>query len=135
VGTNTAQKTWFVPGSFNVRVKARCAVHTFIESAWSPVLAVGVETITSPDIPIGPTTVPVNVQNNYTIGGSLSILGHSVEYWVDWGDNTNSGWVSGPTVSKTWTAIGFYVISVRARCVTDPLIFSGWAFLPVDVTP
>ena len=34
----------------------------------------------------------VNVSNTYTMGGAVCSLGDPVQYNIDWGDGTNSGW-------------------------------------------
>ncbi len=57
-GSATQSKTWTVAGTYSVRARARCAVHTNIVSSWSSSLSV---TINGADLIIsaltGPTTV------------------------------------------------------------------------------
>jgi hypothetical protein len=138
--TASASKTWFSGGTFAVRTKARCATHTFVESDWSQALQVQVETITTPNAPSGPISVSliVNPTNTYTVSGAVSNLGHAVQYFIDWGDNTNTGWLAAGTTTgdKTWTAVGAYLVTVRARCSVDNQALSGWSSpLSVTVTP
>ncbi len=131
VGTTSAQKGWFVEGQYTVRAKARCALHTFIESDWSEELTVEIEVVTQPIIFEGPLTVTAGLPNDYKTGGSFSNFGHPIEYLFDWGDGTNSGWRSEGedgtvTVSKSWNLPRTYPIRVRARCKTHPTILSPW---------
>jgi hypothetical protein len=73
-------------------------------------------------------------QYTYSTGGAFSNLsGHQVQYFFDWGDGTNSGWlpVGTTTAPKTWpspnaTNKGVYSVQARARCVTDTLAVSVW---------
>ncbi len=127
VGTLSAPKTWGTGGTYSVRAKARCSIHTQLESDWSPALKVDVETVSAPNTPIGPECARINIANTYTIGGAVSSLGHGVQYLVSWGDGTDSGWISGPTANKTWTAAGTYSVLVFARCSADPLVLSPWS--------
>jgi hypothetical protein len=56
----------------------------------------------------------------------LSNIDHSVQYFFDWGDGTNSGWLPVGTVgaSKQWTSPGTYPVKAQARCDTDTNITS-----------
>ncbi len=57
--------------------------------------------------------------------------GDNMYYYVDWGDNTNTGWI-GPydanatiEVSHSWAKMGRYVVKVRAR--DDNGLMSTWS--------
>ncbi len=118
-----------------------------LSQTWSSGLAVTVEAVSAPAMLSGPTSGLPNVQYTYSTGGSTSNLGHQVQYFFDWGDDTNSGWlpVGVTTASKAWTAgmLNGYIIKTRARCATDPLAVSGWSaqltvnieFVTVPTTP
>jgi hypothetical protein len=68
---------------------------------------------------------------------NLSNLDHSVQYLIDWGDGTNSGWLPVGTVgaSKSWTSPGTYLVRAQARCDSDTSEVSKWSSaLSVTVT-
>jgi photosystem II stability/assembly factor-like uncharacterized protein len=75
---------------------------------------------TTPDAPSGPTNGIINVEYEFT-ASTTDPEGDDVYYWFDWDDGTNSGWL-GPytsgapvTESHTWTAVGVYHITVKAK--------------------
>lgn len=84
------------------------------------------ETISTPSAPNGPTSISPNVTSTYFTGESLSSLDHSIQYFFDWGDGTNSGWLPVGTVgaSKAWTSAGTYSLKAQARCATDTSVVS-----------
>jgi len=137
----SASKAWSSTGSYAVKAEARCAIHTQIESGWSEPLLVNIsatEIISTPNVLYGPTNgIPDNTYS-YTTGGSSSNFGHSVQYLFDWGDGTNSGWLSVGTISAThsWSSSGTYLIKVQARCATDTNVTSSWSgSLAVNIGP
>lgn len=79
------------------------------------------ETISTPATPNGPTNIGTNVPASFFTGESLSSLDHSVQYFLDWGDGTNSGWLPTGTVgaTKSWATPGTYQVKAQARCDTD----------------
>jgi len=79
------------------------------------------ETISTPSKPNGPTSIAPNVSSTFYTGDSISSLNHSVQYLLNWGDGTNSGWLPVGTVgaSKSWTAPGTYQVTAQARDVSD----------------
>jgi len=79
------------------------------------------ETVSTPSTPNGPTNIGTNVLSTFFTGESLSSLDHSVQYFFDWGDGTNSGWLPTGTVgaTKSWTVPGTYQVKAQARCDTD----------------
>ena len=87
------------------------------------------ETISAPSTPNGPTNIAPNVSSTYYTGESLSSLDHSIQYFFDWGDGTNSGWLPVGTVkaSKSWTSAGTYQVKAQARCDTDTSEVSKWS--------
>jgi hypothetical protein len=141
VGTTSASKTWTTTGVFTVKVRARCATHTNVVSNWSRLaVSIGVETVSAPTTPIGPTfgvvnnysqtEYPFDKSYSYTTGGSTSSLGHPVQYFIDWGDGTNSGWLPVTpnmtiSASQTWTKGGVFTIKATARCATDTSFVSN----------
>ena len=63
--------------------------------------------------------------------------GDTIFYYIDWGDNTNSGWLgsynSGQTVSvsNSWDSEGTYTVKVKAKDIYDAE--SDWATLTVTM--
>ena len=97
------------------------------------------ETISVPTTPTGPSfgvvnnysqsEYPFDKSYSFTTGGSTSSAGHPIQYQIDWGDGTNSGWLPvGPTMtisaSKTWTKGGVFTVKATARCATHTDIVS-----------
>jgi uncharacterized repeat protein (TIGR02543 family) len=64
-GSSTQSKTWASAADYQVRARARCAIHTAIVSGWSTFLTVS---ITQAAVPCTITTVPVGLQ--VTIDGA-----------------------------------------------------------------
>jgi len=87
------------------------------------------ETISTPTIPSGVTSVNTDRSYSYSTGGSSSSLGHNIQYFFDWGDGTNSGWLPAGTTSasKSWASAGTYPVMAKARCETDPSVESNWS--------
>jgi hypothetical protein len=89
----------------------------------------------TPDLS-GPDSGTVDTRYNYTMS-TTDPDGDAVYYWIDWGDNTNSGWVgsyaSGETITvdHTWSKKGTYDIKVKAKDVYGAE--SDWATLQVKM--
>ena len=145
IGTTSVGKAWANPGTYAVRARARCGVHTVVISDWSPVLTVTLvpglppptETISPPFIEAyGPTdrgsiytagniiSGRRSIPYTFTFRSGVSSLGHAVEHQFDWGDGTFSDWGSS---KKAWSTSGTYLIKVRARCVQHPTVVSDWS--------
>ncbi len=130
-GSSTQSKTWTAGGTYNVRVRARCAIDPSVITNWSPGLTVTmtvIEIVSTPNPPTGPTTGIPGVSYPYTTGGSTSNFGHFVEYQFDWkGDGSDlSAWGSS-TQSKAWNVAGIYNVRARARCAIDSSVVSNWS--------
>lgn len=97
--------------------------------------AIPSETLSVPTTPMGPAKAKAGTAYLFSIGGAVSSLGDQVEYFFDWGDETDSGWLtSGITnTSKSWISPGTYAIKARARCAIHPLVVSAWSG-PLTVT-
>ena len=67
-----------------------------------------IESISPPQFLTGPVMGLPNITYTYTTGGSVSNLGHPVQYFFDWGDDTDSNWlpVGVTSAQKTWTQGG-----------------------------
>jgi hypothetical protein len=124
VGTMSTDGSWSVPGTYSVSVEARCKDHHHVLSDYSPALSVTIaagvtsETVSTPNVPTGPSSGVIECDHRFTAGGSNSSQGHAVEYRFSWGDGTISAW--GTTKAKgNWSLPGIYGIQVEARCATD----------------
>jgi hypothetical protein len=67
-----------------------------------------IESLSTPAVPTGPDTGFTDTVYTFTAGGSSSNLGHDVQYLIDWGDGTDSGWLAVGTTSaqKSWSSAG-----------------------------
>jgi len=96
---------------------------------------------TSNDPPNRPT---ITGETNGNVGESYDYTFTAVDpdesiiwYYIEWGDNSNSGWVgpynNGQTITRshTWSAKGIYNISCKAK---DPYDDEGpWGYLEVEM--
>lgn len=83
------------------------------------------ETITTPGRPSGPSSGYVYTSYTYSTSGAISNAGHSLQYRFQWGDGSNSGWLSSKSASKTWSVANTYSVTVQARCATHTNVLSG----------
>ena len=135
VNSITESHIWKHFGDYPVKVKARCAADTSVESGWSDYLLVFIfpETVSTPTSPDGNDKACLWGTYVYTTHGSESSLKHSVEYQFDWeGDGKSDlspwgGTLTGFSQSKTWTTTGTHIVKVHARCVQDTTHVSGWS--------
>lgn len=85
----------------------------------------------TPDAPSGPDTGFTNTEYSFT-ASTTHPEGNDIWYRFDWDDGTNSGWLGpyapGATVTayNTWTEVGVYDITVKAR---------DGEFIESDVSP
>jgi hypothetical protein len=140
--TNTQSTTrnhiWSTAGTYDIRVKASCAEHPEIESAWSPVTQVmiadpGVETIETPPVITGATTGVIGLNVNFASPVVVTSEGHNVEYRFDSGAGEITNWSAIRGVSFIWSTAGVYEVKTQARCALHPEIESGWS-PPLAVT-
>ncbi|MBI5605785.1 MAG: SBBP repeat-containing protein [Deltaproteobacteria bacterium] len=98
-------------------------------SAYSAVITLIAETISTPNTPSGSTSGTIVNLYTYSTGGSTSSFGHSLQYLMDWGDGTDSGWLAVGTTSasKSWASAGNYTVKVMARCALDTGFISSWS--------
>jgi subtilisin family serine protease len=133
VGQDSASHPWTGAGTYQVKVQARCSIHSNVVSNWSQtleaIISANPETISTPAVPNGPINGTISTAYAYSTGGSSSNLGHSLQYLFDWGDGTNSGWLPMGTTSasKSWASGGTYLVKAQARCVTHTSIVSSWS--------
>jgi hypothetical protein len=122
----SASHAWDLASVYPVKVRARCAAHTSIDTEWSDTLLVDVdEKITRPGAPAGPLFVCTGAEAEYSVDEATSSCGHSVEYTFEWGDGDTSPWGSSTSASHSWSAPGDYDVTVRARCEDHTWAFSA----------
>ena len=111
---------WDELGDFEIVVTLRCSDHTDVSDMVSHWITITEETINPPSID-GPSTGEIDVQYDFTVGGSSS-AGHEMQYLVDWKDGSDTGWVdfgAGVTsaeVSHSWGSAETFAIEVGVRC-------------------
>ncbi len=93
------------------------------------------ETLTAPEAPIGPSAVDARSTYTYYVGGSTGSRGEPVQYCIDWGDGTDTGWLpsGSSSAAKSWTSAATCAVRAKARCVFHPEVESGWS-APLAVT-
>ncbi len=77
----------------------------------------------------GTASGQINVSYTYSTGGASSTVGNPIQYFFDWGDGTNSGWldVGVTSAQKAWTAGGIYAVRSMARSAINTSIESKWS--------
>ena len=68
----------------------------------------------TPGAPSGPDHGLKGVQYTFTASTS-DPEGDPIEYWFEWGDGQNSGWVTPGSAQHAWTSIGTFDVTVKAR--------------------
>jgi hypothetical protein len=132
--------TYTTAGTYYVKVQARCQTHTEVSSGWTNghdiTITSDPESVSTPEIPsVYPTYDPliVNEEMQVFVTGSFNNHGHPVEYQIDFGDGTISPWTIGTlwgdvyqlTLFHTYTAVGTYDITAKARCSTHTSVESA----------
>jgi hypothetical protein len=88
-------------------------------NAGSAVPAPPTDIVSTPTTPTtGGATPFATLPYEFTTGGSTCTGGEPVQYYFDFGDGTNSGWLPIGTVkvAKRWAATGPYNVRAKARC-------------------
>jgi hypothetical protein len=87
------------------------------------------ETVSAPDTPSGAINGLTGTTYTYVTGGAISNTGDPLQYLLDWGDGSNSGWlpIGQSSASKSWTSTGTYMVRAQARCANDTLLLSPWS--------
>jgi len=100
------------------------------------IVASGTETVSTPTTPTGPATGYINTSYTYWTDASATNTGDPVQYYFDWGDGNNSGWLAVGTRSAahSWTTTGTKNVQAMARCSIHTAIQSAWSTtLPVTL--
>jgi hypothetical protein len=127
-GSNSRQYIYSTAGVFQIRAQARCKNHTTIVSDWSSskTVTISAESVSSPNIPLGPSTGVVDENLTFFSEGAESNLGHDLHFQFVWGDGKQSDWGDN-TQQYSYSRIGNYKIRTRARCSIHPDVVSGWS--------
>jgi len=130
----TAIKTWAEGGNYSVTLRIKdnddgMDIETKI------VYVIADEPPNTPEIS-GSTNGKAGEEYDYTFI-TTDPDGDNVSYWIDWGDDDNTGWI-GPyssdeevTLSHTWSEQGTYTIKAKAKDIYDAE--SNWAELGVSM--
>ena len=68
----------------------------------------------TPDAPDGPDDGITDVEYEFE-ASTEDPEGDPIEYWFDWGDGENSGWVASEKAQHAWTSAGTFDVTVKAR--------------------
>jgi hypothetical protein len=122
--TGVGKHTWTILGTYQVRVKARDVWGA--GSGWSESLEVVITDNTPPNAPTITGSAEGTPGKPYLFNFQTDDPQEQpIYYFIDWGDNTTSGWL-GPYTSGTmihvthsWSAKGSYNITAKAKDVMD----------------
>ena len=109
----TASHVYAKAGHYNATLRAKDA-KSQIGPASAPILITVAERPTAA-ITASLVTVDVTKVVTFSASNSSDPDGKVVSYYFDFGDNTNSGWVSEPTATKTYATAGQYSVSVKVK--------------------
>ncbi|MBN2028682.1 VCBS repeat-containing protein [bacterium] len=84
------------------------------------------ETVSTPTTLTGPSCGMVGQSLSFSTDGSVSSLGHPVEYRFDWNDGNISGWGKGQQ-NHFWNSASSYSIRSQAKSTANPSVTSEWS--------
>ena len=124
----SASHKWNTVGNFDVKVKAKDLAGS--ETDWSPALNIHMGN-TAPNRPTKPSGPPEGIiGKEYTYSTSASDPeGDILKYKFNWGDETDSGWITTTYATHSWSEVGSYEVRV---VVKDDWDESPWS-QPLDV--
>jgi C1A family cysteine protease len=87
------------------------------------------EAVSTPIYLSGPAGGVAGTTYTYHLGGSISNVDHPLQYFVDWGDGSDSGWLPAGTthIARAWIGAGTYPVRVKARCGDHTGFESEWS--------
>jgi len=131
-GDATRVMAYATSGTYDLRVRARCAVLDSTVTEWSDAKPVTIShTVSAPDEVSGPPQGRVGEVLTFTVGGAACCAGHDVLYALDYGDGTSTSWSSATSYEKTYLTPGIYVVVAVAWCPLDAFAFSGYSHAKV----
>jgi hypothetical protein len=130
------KKAWSAPGTYSVRAKAKDI--NGVTGAWSTTLLVTIVVDQAPSTPIisGPDQGKPGVPYLF-IFTSTDPDGDALMYYIEWGDNTSSGWIgpysseSPAAITHTWNSKGTFTI--RAKAMDSIGVESDWGTFQVKM--
>ncbi len=129
--TASTTHKWSKPGTFNVKVKAKDLAGS--ESSYSDVKTVimGNTAPDEPQRPAGPTAGTVGIEYLYSTKAVDPEM-DSLEYFFEWGDSKNSGWIKPSYATHIWLSAGEYGVRVKARDQWDESDWSPYLMVLID---
>lgn len=88
---------------------------------------IGIEIVSIPNAPDGPSAVFISTSYSYSTGGANSNAGHSLQYRFDWGGGYYSTWSTSTSASHSWSSVGTRNLRAQARCASHTGVVSGWS--------
>ncbi len=79
----------------------------------------------------GPSAGMTSISYPYWVAPVSDPNGDTVSYLFDWGDGSNSGWISSNASTHAWTTAGIYAVKVKAKDTHEAE--SNWS-APLTVT-
>ncbi|PCK08064.1 MAG: hypothetical protein COA42_11030 [Alteromonadaceae bacterium] len=73
----------------------------------------------------------INQINQLTVNAS-DVDGNPLEYFIHWGDDTTSGWVSNSTISHSYADSGIYTVVVQTRDTANTKAYNSLNILVED---
>ncbi|MEM2704254.1 MAG: NosD domain-containing protein [Candidatus Bathyarchaeia archaeon] len=123
ISNSKVSKVYSNPGTYWAKVKVKD--NEGLESDWSSPIKITVTALPPPppenQKPIArllasPTTVEEDYQSVILdASASYDLDGSVIAYWFDYGDGTNSGWVTNSKISKIYNNIGEYYVKVKVK--------------------
>jgi len=134
--TASAQKTWSAAGTYTVRAKAKDI--NGVVGPWSTPLVVIILVDRPPGAPTitGPEKGKPGTPYLFTFTSSDPDE-DPVYYFIEWGDNTTSGWVgpytsgSSAAISHMWNTKGTFTIRAKAKDILN--VESDWSTFQVKM--
>ncbi len=129
-GSTSLSHAWTAAGTYDVSSQARCIEHPDAVSDWRTPVSIEImaeETVSPPSFN-GDQEVWVDIGGWYvpSLIGASSSTGHTLEYYVEWGDGTIRDWSVNWSLSKRWDVEGDFTARARARCQDHPDVVSDW---------
>lgn len=130
---NDGVYAWTVPDATSstclVRVSDSDGDPSDVSDSSFSIIASTSEAVSSPSTPSGPAIKAVLSDGHYSTGGAVSTWSDPVQYLIDWGDGSDSGWLDVGVAESdhSWPAGGNYQVRAKARCATHVNVESPWS--------
>ena len=119
--------SWSYPvaGTYNARLRVKDNGSAM--SGWSPTVAITVTVNQAPsaDLSASATTIVEGQTMTFDTSGSSDPDGSIASYWYDYGNGSDSGWVTDSTHSFSYSAAGTY--SAKLKVKDNGSATSGWS--------